>query len=91
MNNPIKDNRIVSDYTFATRFLQFLADFYPDAGSWHPILEEEYEYMCLVAKELLDYQKSTCEDKYEKQYFENTKDIIKPDFERYIKLLKNGK
>lgn len=92
MNNPIKDNRIISDITFATRFLRFLEDLYPEAGGYHPIFEEEYEYMCIVAKDLLDYQKSTCEDKNEKLYFENLKDVkLDKDFERYLKLLKYGK
>jgi len=90
--NPIKENRIVSDITFATRFLNFLESFYYDSGSWHPILEEEYEYLCIIAKQLLDYQKSTMNNSDEYEYFKNLEsNKINMDFEKFLKLLENGK
>lgn len=60
----IKDNRIVSDKTFATRFLNFLKDIQVnDPGSY-----EELEYMRRVAKSLLLHQDNTATEKEEKEY-----------------------
>ena len=65
--NPIVDNRIVSDYTFATRFKNFLEGIQVcDACG-----EDELNYMKLVAGELLTYQMATVKDKDEKDYFKN--------------------
>lgn len=82
-NNIIRDNRIVSNYTFAVRFLSYLMDDYNGGAFGHPMQEEEYEYMISVAIELLKHQVETCPDN-EKWYFENLvkdykdyKDIIK--------------
>ena len=88
VSNPIKNNRIVSDKTFAVRLLKFLEDFYPEAGSWHPIETEEYEYLCLIAKNLLDYQINTIDNEEEINYFKNLGDnLLKEDFEKYLKKL----
>ena len=57
--NPIKDNRIVSSYTFAVRFKQFLdwipKEFYMSG----PHILEEYEYLQIIADQLLKYQIQT--------------------------------
>ena len=51
VENPIKNNRIVNDKTFATRFVGFLSDIQiADAISY-----DELEYLKYVAKKLLDY------------------------------------
>lgn len=55
MINPIKDNRIVNDMTFAVRLHHFLQDIeVNDLMSY-----EEKEYLLRVAKALYDYQKGT--------------------------------
>jgi len=60
----IKDNRIISDTTFATRFASFLKDIkVNDASS-----EEELGYMKSVAHCLLLHQANTATDKSEKEY-----------------------
>lgn len=65
----IAPNRIVSDITFATRFVGFLSDIQvADAMSY-----DELEYLKYVAKKLLDYQLATITDEDEKEYFENLK------------------
>lgn len=70
MENAIKDNRIVNDYTFATRFKRFLKGIrVNDMGS-----EEELEYFKTVAKKLLGYQVVTVEiDSDEFYYLARTK------------------
>ena len=66
--NPIKDNRIVSSKTFAVRFKQFLdwipKEFYMSG----PHILEEYEYMQIVADQLLKYQIQTATDESEINY-----------------------
>lgn len=66
--NPIKDNRIVSSKTFAVRFKQFLdwipKNFYMSG----PHILEEYEYMQIVANQLLKYQIETATDEEEINY-----------------------
>lgn len=66
--NPIIDNRIVSSYTFAIRFKQFLdwipKEFYMSG----PHILEEYEYMQMVANLLLKYQIQTVTDEKEINY-----------------------
>lgn len=93
----IKDNRIVSDYTFAVRFLSYLADQYDGCNFSHLIQEEEYDYMIETAIQLLKHQVETCPED-EKWYFENLykdyqsyKDIIqyhickyKQEFYQYL-------
>lgn len=72
----IKDNRIVSDKTFAVRFSSFLENIPTNWWMSQPHLYEEYNYMRNVAKRLLKYQLKTM-TKDEESYFENIKDIIK--------------
>ena len=64
--NIIKDNRIVSDKTFATRFVSFLKDIQVN----DPMGEEELEYMRMVAHSLLVYQANTCAEKEELNYLD---------------------
>jgi len=64
MKNPIKNNRIISDITFATRFLNFVKQTnVSDACSF-----DEKEAMMSYATKLLEYQIETVEDKEEKDY-----------------------
>lgn len=62
--NPIKDNRIVQDITFATRLNSFLKDIQVN----DPMSEEELEYLQRVAKSLLLHQANTSTEKSEKEY-----------------------
>ena len=50
--NPIKDNRIVSNETFAVRFRNFIKDVQVN----DPASDDEKEYLLNVANQLLDYQ-----------------------------------
>ena len=69
VKNPILNNRIVNDKTFAKRLVGFLSDIQvADAISY-----DELEYLKYVAKKLLDYQLATITDENEKEYFENLK------------------
>ena len=62
--SPIKDNRIVSNETFAIRFRNFIKDVHVnDACS-----EEEKEYLLNVANSLLNYQIQTATDEKEISY-----------------------
>lgn len=65
MNNPIIDNRIVSDKTFAVRLYNFLNKVQVNdmAG------EEEKDYWLGVAKRLIVYQKATINTATESDYF----------------------
>lgn len=63
----IKDNRIVSDKTFAIRFHNFLKDIKVN----DPSSEEELEYLKHVAKQLIIHQINTVGDESEKQYIDN--------------------
>jgi hypothetical protein len=64
----IKDNRIVSDRTFATRLVSFLSNIeVNDAMS-----QEELEYIGRVADELLKNQISTATDITEIEYLKRT-------------------
>lgn len=69
MENPIIDNRIVNDKTFAVRFKSFLNGIQANdmAG------EEELDYLKYVADKLVTYQLTTVETDEEKAYFENLK------------------
>lgn len=62
--NPIIDNRIVNDTTFAIR----LKSFVDDVKVCDCIGEEEKEYLQIVAEELLDYQIRTATEKEEIDY-----------------------
>ena len=64
MNNPIKDNRIVSSKTFAIRFKHFIKDVQVN----DPASEEEKEYLLSVANQLLEYQIQTASNKEEIDY-----------------------
>lgn len=67
MNNPIIDNRIVSDKTFAIRLYKFL-----DSAQVNDMAgEEEKEYLLRVASKLLAYQRSTITSTSEREYFRN--------------------
>lgn len=67
MNNPIIDNRIVSDTTFAVRLYNFIRGVeVNDMAS-----EEEQNYLMGVATRLLEYQIKTTTTAEEKQYFKN--------------------
>ena len=71
--NPIKDNRVVDSYTFAVRFKQFLdwipKDFYMSG----PHILEEYEYMQIIADNLLKYQIQTATKQEEIDYLKRLK------------------
>ena len=71
--NPIVDNRIVDSYTFAVRFKQFLdwipKEFYMSG----PHILEEYEYMQMIADQLLKYQIQTASDEEEINYLKRLK------------------
>lgn len=62
--NPIKDNRIVSNMTFALRLSSFLKDIVVN----DPMSEEELDYMKRVAQSLLDHQIATATDPSEIDY-----------------------
>ena len=69
--NPIKDNRIVDSYTFAVRFKQFL-DWIPENFYMSgPHILEEYEYMQIIADQLLKYQIQTAIDESEINYLKS--------------------
>ena len=64
MNNPIKNNRIVSSKTFAIR----LKDFIENTKVNDPCSEEEKEYLLNVSNQLLEYQIQTVTDEEEINY-----------------------
>ena len=75
MENPIKDNRIVKDKTFALRLLSFALDTQcGDACS-----EDEKESMISYSTSLLRYQIETATDQSEIDYLErcNAKERLK--------------
>ena len=62
--NPIIDNRIVNDYTFALRLKNFISNVeVNDLPS-----EEEKEYLLHIADKLLKYQKFSVMTKGEREY-----------------------
>lgn len=66
MENPIKDNRIVNDTTFAVRLKLFMDSVTVcDCAS-----EEEKEYFQMVAVDLIKWQIKTATDKDEKEYLQ---------------------
>jgi hypothetical protein len=69
MENPIIDNRIVNDKTFAVRFKSFLNGIQAN----DMVGEEELDYLKYVADKLVTYQLATVETDEEKAYFENLK------------------
>lgn len=62
MENPIKNNRIVSDITFAVRLKSFIDRVEVCDGMG----EEEKEYIQMVAVKLIRYQVETVENEHEK-------------------------
>jgi hypothetical protein len=75
MENPIKDNRIIKDITFALRLLNFALETQcADACS-----EDEKESMISYSTSLLKYQIETATDQYELDYLEkcNSKERLK--------------
>lgn len=64
MNNPIKNNRIVSSKTFAIRFKHFIENVKVN----DPASEEEKEYLLNVSDQLLKYQLQTVTDEEEINY-----------------------
>jgi hypothetical protein len=60
----IKDNRIISDATFATRFVSFLKSIQVN----DMMGEEEFDYMRIVADSLLNHQINTVIESDEKEY-----------------------
>lgn len=62
--SPIKNNRIVSDKTFAVRFRNFIKDIQVN----DPCSEEEQEYLLNVANQLLNYQIQTVTNEEEIDY-----------------------
>ena len=64
MENPIKENRLVNDQTFAIRLKRFIdkVDVCDLPG------EEEKEYLLQVADKLINYQCVTVSDECEKEY-----------------------
>ena len=65
-DNPIKDNRFVSDLTFAKRLQSHLKDVRAECQMG----QEELEYLTGVADKLFDYQKKTMPED-EKWFFKN--------------------
>lgn len=63
-NNPIIGNRIVCDKTFAVR----LSNFLNGVKVCDCVSSEELDYLKMVAKKLLDYQKNTVVEEDEKLY-----------------------
>lgn len=64
MNNPIKNNRIVSSKTFAIRLKSFVENVKVN----DPCSEEEKEYLLNVSNQLLKYQIQTATDEEEINY-----------------------
>ena len=69
--NPIRNGRIVNDITFAVRFKQFLKWIPENWWMSQPHYFEEYEYMMMIAEELLEHQINTVTDENEIKYFKN--------------------
>ena len=66
MKNPIIDNRIVENIRFATR----LNDTLHKILNGEVVSRNDVEYLKLVSDELLAYQRRTCTEQEEKDYFE---------------------
>ena len=64
MNNPIIDNRIVNDTTFALR----LKNFIQSVDACDQPSEEEKDYLLMVADSLLRFQIGTASDSKELAY-----------------------
>lgn len=64
MKNPIINNRIVNDKTFALRLKNFISN----VKTNDQISEEEKEYLCMVADKLLLWQIETAIEEEEINY-----------------------
>lgn len=64
MENPIKDNRIVDDKTFALRLKNFILN----VEACDQPSQEEKDYLLMVAYNLLTYQVETAVDSNELAY-----------------------
>lgn len=64
VNNPIIDNRVVNDYTFALRLKLFLENLEVNDLPG----EEEKEHLLSIANKLIDWQKLTVLNNTEKEY-----------------------
>lgn len=64
VNNPIIDNRLVNDYTFAIRLKLFLEKVEVNDLPG----EEEKEYLLNITNKLIDWQKLTVLNNTEKEY-----------------------
>ena len=67
--NPIKDNRIVFDKTFAIRLKTFIKE----TEVSDPCSDDEKDYLLNVANRLLNYQINTATDKEEINYLKSLK------------------
>lgn len=78
LQNPIKDNRIINDYTFALRLLNFLNNIKVyDLAS-----EEELTYLKTIARKLLVYQDLTViEDSEEEAYLDMNSTVIQKSYD----------
>ncbi|MGH1338581.1 MAG: hypothetical protein ACRBFS_20875 [Aureispira sp.] len=84
MKNPIKENRIVKDHTFALRLLSFALDSQcGDASS-----EDEKESMISYSTSLLKYQIETVTAQNEKDYLKRCN--AKAKLKEGLKFLGNG-
>ena len=70
--NPIKNNRIVNDITFAIR----LRNFIKRTNICDAISEEEKEYLLRISEDLLHYQIETATEDSELKYLKNIEDLI---------------
>ena len=66
MENPIKDNRIVKDKTFALRLLTFALE----SNSGDACSEDEKESMISYSTSLLKYQIETVTEQHEIEYLD---------------------
>lgn len=64
MENPIKENRLVNDQTFAIRLKSFI----DNVEVCDLPGEEEKEYLLQVADKLINYQCVTVSNDFEKEY-----------------------
>ena len=64
MENPIKENRLVNDITFAIRLKSFI----DEVNVCDLPGEEEKEYLLQVADKLINYQCVTVSDNIERGY-----------------------
>lgn len=86
MKNPIIDNRIVNDTTFAIRLKSFIDKVdVCDCAS-----EEEKDYLCWVAANLLRYQMETATDIDEINYLKLNGLKVKDGNKNWHKSQKQG-